>query len=305
VFRLETATKTIIEAATTIKRKDIIMNSMQEVAQLVSRLNNGGIQCMNEGKYENAVETISNALAYVKTRISSEDNDNVDEISSSSSCPEREHRTAGIPRSVMVKLDTASSTTTTTTKTMESLHYCYIHTNPIVLEQPDQSCAVTFRYLTIQSFILLYNLALAYHLYAMQQYEGEMTSSSSTSVSHRALRKAASLYEIAYNFHETEAVQSNMIQMMAMMNNLGHIYHLLQQPTIAKRYFHNLLRTIMYVNTTCGQYDDSRYRAPLLSSPSQQQQLQQQQQESNHRLEGFIYNALSFTVSEESTAAAA
>jgi hypothetical protein len=275
------------------------MNSMQEVAELVSRLNNEGIQCMNEGRFENAVETISNALAYVKTRISSEDNDNANDTSSSSSssCREIENLTAIIPRSIMVRLDTASFTTT---KIMVSLHHCYIHTYPIVLEQPNQPCAVTFRYLTIQSFILLYNLALAYHMYAVQQYEGEMTSSSPSSVSHRALRKAASLYEIAYNFYETEVVQSNMIQIMAMMNNLGHIYHLLQQPTIAKRYFHNLLRTIMYVNTSCGQYD-ARYGAPLLSSSSHQPQ----QQQSNHLLEGFIYNALSFTVSEESTAAAA
>lgn len=214
---------------------------------------------MNVRKYTDAVESISNALAAVKKNIADADDENDSVVA---------HRAAVFyaPHSAFVKLDGI------VTPKCDSKS-CFMSANPIFMQKPTEECHVGLQYLATQSFILLYNLALAYHLRAL---DDDNSSSSS-----RTLRKAASLYELAYSFHENEGIQCSVMQIMSIMNNLGHIHTMLDNGSAARHYFQNLLSTIMYVNFTCG---DIR---------------------SCEDIEGYVNNALSSMIQDAAMASAA
>lgn len=239
------------------------MNPIKEIAKLASILNKEGIQYMNDGRYVDAIGTISKALNVVKKNITDADDENDCDIC----CV-----CTSTPRSGFVKLDPMCIVSPNATITNSSY---FMSSNAIYMQTPTEDCYITLQYFTTQSFILLYNLALAYHLSALHHHDDEMST--------RALRKAASLYELAYSFHENEGIQCSIIQIMSIMNNLGHIHIMLHNPNAAKHYFQHLLSTIMYVNVTCGGNFHS----------------------SCDDIDGFVNNALSFMVTEEANASAA
>lgn len=236
------------------------MNPIKEIAKLASILNNEGIQYMNDGRYVDAIETISKALNVVKKNITDADDEN--------DCDTICCNIFSSPRSGFVKLDPMCIVSPNAITNSS----CFMSSNAIYMQTPTEDCYVTLQYFTTQSFILLYNLALSYHLSALH-HDDEMAT--------RALRKAVSLYELAYSFHENEGIQCSVIQIMSIMNNLGHIHIMLSNPTAAKHYFQHLLSTIMYVNVTCGDFQTC------------------------NDIDGFAKNALSSMVSDEAIASAA
>lgn len=116
---------------------------------------------------------------------------------------------------------------------------------PLLVQAPPPTSTSTDRphtYHVKLSFVLLYNLALAHHLSALE----------SDVPSNKKLRKALSLYELAYTVQVTEDMPLTIVQTMAIVNNLGHVHALLGSIDQSEHCFQHLLSTILMVNDCAG-----------------------------------------------------
>ena len=112
----------------------------------------------------------------------------------------------------------------------------------MVLPQSVES-SPTYAFLIKLSFIQLYNLALSHHLCGLRRQSQE-----------HSLRKAISLYELAYTIHVSEDVELTILQSMAIVNNLGQLHKRLNDIEKSHQCFENLLTTLMFVKD-CGEQD--------------------------------------------------
>jgi hypothetical protein len=110
----------------------------------------------------------------------------------------------------------------------------YVFRNPMIVGAPEDSC---FSTLTLLSLPILYNLALAHHLKAL-----------SSNNCAESLRRAHFLYELVLSLNESEGIEFNIIQTMAIVNNLGQVHRTLGSQDRAQLCFQHLLSTIMFVN---------------------------------------------------------
>jgi hypothetical protein len=91
------------------------------------------------------------------------------------------------------------------------------------------------------SAIIVYHLALLYHLQALKFQE--VSEASGT-----YLRKALRLYERSYLLHMSEASSNDHQQWsMGLLNNLAHVNHTLNDQLKANQYWQMLLSLIVYV----------------------------------------------------------
>ena len=93
--------------------------------------------------------------------------------------------------------------------------------------------------------VIIFNLALAYNLFALQ----------STQRSH-LLEKSIRLYELAYN-SQREASAANALFTLATLNNLGLIHKALGQSEMSSQCFDHLLSVVMFLvdSKTCHHLD--------------------------------------------------
>jgi hypothetical protein len=94
----------------------------------------------------------------------------------------------------------------------------YVFPSPIAATAP-QAASASHSFEGKLSFAILYNLALAHHMWAL---EGSLGVGSSRS--RALLRKAASLYELALAIHRNGDASLTPLQAMAIANNLGDAY---------------------------------------------------------------------------------
>jgi hypothetical protein len=83
--------------------------------------------------------------------------------------------------------------------------------------------------------VVLYNLALSVHLSALQCHD------------RNCLIRARKLYELAFRMHLEESSDVTLLYSLALMNNLGLIYHALGEEDRSKTCFKNMLTTMMYL----------------------------------------------------------
>ncbi len=109
------------------------------------------------------------------------------------------------------------------------------------------------------SSMILFNVALAHHLSALATSEKKHQS--------KKLRKATTLYEMAYDLQGRNAqLENNVMFTMAAMNNLGVIYQQLENRETASKCFQCLLSTVMFlvdcgaVKVCCGEILDGILR---------------------------------------------
>jgi hypothetical protein len=89
------------------------------------------------------------------------------------------------------------------------------------------------------SFVFVYNIALCNHLCALVP----------GATSRRAkICKAQALYNLAYDLQAKEQLQFPQIVTMALINNLGHCYEILQQHELSRQCYQHLLSAIMISN---------------------------------------------------------
>lgn len=116
------------------------------------------------------------------------------------------------------------------------------------------------------SYVILYNLALSYHLRAMDEEEENLQVA--------CLEKALTLYEHAHHILSSQEIDVSLLHTMAIASNLGHIHHVIGDERRAEMCFQHLLSTILYI-VDCGEGGkieclDGFFRnvMPLICQPS-------------------------------------
>lgn len=85
------------------------------------------------------------------------------------------------------------------------------------------------------SIVFIYNLALAFHLSAIQTRDNFQ------------LERAKRLYEYAFQMHLEENCDVTLLYSMALLNNLGLIYKATDEDERSQKCFRNMLSTMMYL----------------------------------------------------------
>ena len=117
---------------------------------------------------------------------------------------------------------------------------------------PTEMETTSYRSKVMVSVAVIFNLALAHHVFAMETDNPE--------IAEQLLRKAAKLYELGYNLQRAPAMNSNSSSVFAMaaINNLGQIYERLGERDRARRLFTHLLSTLMML-IDCRQVNVSQF----------------------------------------------
>jgi hypothetical protein len=198
-----------------------------------SRLNNEGVSLIEHGLYDEAIAAFSKGLVLVKQVPALHGDDQSDEtgvgikssaepVSQSPPCHVHEMQEPDTMVVCGVHEEVPSDAP-------------FIFRAPIFI--PSHATDRT------SSCILLYNKALTYHLSALSGDDTLMR-----------LRKALSLYELAYTILMTVNIQLTALQTMAIVNNLGQIHTLLEDEEKSWQCFQNLLSSIMFL-LDCGDRD--------------------------------------------------
>lgn len=218
-------------------------------AASVTALNNQGVHLIECGDYRAAISVFTRGVSIVREELARQ----YKERSSTTDVEAETHlrgKDCFTPSCPFHKLSSESSPLTNSEKdeTMIADNQQFIFTNPIFIPPTEDTMnRDCYNHYVKLSFIQLYNLALANHLFALhagQVYE------------RRRLEKALVLYEIVYTLQHTENdIQPTALQVMAIVNNLGQIHTALQDLDKARECFENLLSTLMYYVADCEEHD--------------------------------------------------
>lgn len=94
----------------------------------------------------------------------------------------------------------------------------------------------SFQFSSTVSIMLIFNLALAHHLHAIE-----------ATFSRPMFEKSAKLYECAHNLLLQQDFESNVLFVLATINNLGQVHRSIDQGEMATKCFQHLLSTLMFL----------------------------------------------------------
>lgn len=112
----------------------------------------------------------------------------------------------------------------------------FVYRHPIRI--PRQAINPSFQFNMATSIMLIFNLALAHHLCATEEEE---------TFSRPMFDKSARLYECAYSLLLQQDFGSNVLFVLATVNNLGQAHRSLDQSETATKCFQHLLSTLMFL----------------------------------------------------------
>jgi len=250
------------------------------IASLVSRNNDKGIKHLESANYRQAILVFCKSLGLVKQliflhqqqqEVNGENDRIISPLSSQSSAAQP------VPAYFLQRTERAYETTTASCSTHNNGNDDHYYTNdnhfvfksPIIYNEQEvqrgcrKPCAAL-------SYIILYNLALAYHLQAIKDGFSRK----------QDLRKSLWLYDAANSVRMQENLSLTVIQSMAIVNNIGHVHSVLRNKGKATLCFKHLLRLIMVVNAADGE-------------------------ESLEELDGFLMNVTSLILAAQTCAVAA
>lgn len=195
------------------------------------RLNNEGVQLLQAGSYNEAVKIFSHVLATVKTLLNEENREQtwtMDEDEAMETAPFCHFKGSKCHMNFDEEVNTTGE--------------LFLFQKALVVDYDNSSAAlVHFNSLVKLSSISLYNLALSYHLGALEM-----------KTSRKMFRKALTFYELAHSIQTPEELDLGVLLTLAIVNNIGHIHSVLNNKAKANQCFQHLLSTIMYV-TDCGE----------------------------------------------------
>jgi tetratricopeptide (TPR) repeat protein len=186
--------------------------------QIAIQQNNSAMSLIAAGDYDAAISTLSSALTTCKLVMGEAD----------------EHH-----QPVKISLDQCMTQSPAaqakTSNEDENDHYMYRQAIqiPLTIESNYQAS-------TMVSVMIIFNLALAHQLSAVGSDKKQSK-----------LRKAAKLYELSFNLQRDENFENNVVFTMATVNNMGLIYHKLNDGETANKCFEHLLSTLMFL-IDCG-----------------------------------------------------
>jgi len=207
---------------------------MCAVSIIAFRLNQDGLRCLADYQYNEAIALFSRGLEIVKEDLFSISDFQESEIDKKAGISTRScyfvahHSRSSIRESSGEQY-----------QEMNSSDEGFTFTKPLLcLPAPavDLISSSLGNYNSILSFVVLFNLALAYHLAALSERYS----------SKRKLLKALAFYELAYSVQTVNTFQKlTIMQSMAIVNNIGQINFMLTSFERADQCFHFLLTTIM------------------------------------------------------------
>jgi tetratricopeptide (TPR) repeat protein len=190
-------------------------------------------------------------------------------------------------------LEDRSNDMENSTKTKTSLDYCMDHQSRFLINDETsmelRSSSSSFVYRramciplsmmkccfdsrVLLSVLIMFNLALCYHLSAME------------SKSLAGLLKATRLYELAYKLQLDEKLDSNTLFTLTIVNNLGHLHALIGHTETSEKYFQHLLSVLMFIIVIDCNNNEEVAQLPVL--------------------EGFFYNTLHLILQDQTADAA-
>jgi tetratricopeptide (TPR) repeat protein len=192
-----------------------------------SKLNKRGVFQINEGSYDDAVTTLTKALKTVKLAMP------IDTSLDDTTCSNAESPSNDFHCEFVSKTGRSSFLV----RSIENGRICQssIFRDPIHISG-SLSVLESFERL---SYVVLYNLALAYHLKATEEPVQRLQIFN--------LQKALRLYEHAHHVLMNQDHDMSLLHTMAITNNLGHIHHVLGDEDRAGLCFQHLLSTIIYM----------------------------------------------------------
>jgi tetratricopeptide (TPR) repeat protein len=194
--------------------------------ELATQLNGRGATLTENGQYQEAVVVLNKALEIFQQMMNECHNDVVEQ--------QRQ------PNEAAMSLDQCMKQIIQAPPLAEGY---FIYDSPLCIMNDNLSnkgmAAAWQQATTIDSAIIIFNLALSLHLGAIKMISSPQTQ-------FKLLKKARHLYELAYQL-EREIEEDNFRLMFAVMNNLGHVLKCLQEPQCATKCFEQLLSILMYV----------------------------------------------------------
>jgi tetratricopeptide (TPR) repeat protein len=198
-----------------VTNKNLTMDS--ELSELNCICAHGSL-CIAAGRYEDAIDAFDEALVHARTAMVSFNSSAVD-VKSVESIGFIHH-----PRYL------ASSTLhdQTTHQNHPGLSKSkQIFNKPLVI--PNSGTFTNEQY----QFVILYNLALAYHLCSVERQNGAI------------LDAALRLWTLVYRFHWNDDLGLLPLHTCAILNNLGHVYHLLGDAKASRECHESLLCALL------------------------------------------------------------
>jgi tetratricopeptide (TPR) repeat protein len=224
---MQATDKTIKTISALRTRRAMISNTQQQNA---IQQNNAAAGLITAGKYKNAIQELSFALKTYK-QVMIEANERNPQPAKTS-----------LDQCMVQSLAIADCRKAGHDNDDNDQDYVYIYRQAIhipledIVESNYEESAMT-------SSMIVFNVALAYHLSAL------------ASNKHRSkkLHKAATLYLLAVNLQRNAQLENNNVLFtMAAMNNLGVIYHQLEDRETATKFFQHLLTSVMLL-VDCGE----------------------------------------------------
>jgi tetratricopeptide (TPR) repeat protein len=164
---------------------------------------------------------------------------------------------------------------------------CFLYKHPVQVFSNSSDTSDDEHHVEVISYAIVYNLALCHHLRAISENSSSITICEQGSYLKRAIALYKHALKLLMSPHNRKL---DMLHTLAIVNNLGHAYHLLHNEATAKRCFQRLLQAIM----------------GLLSENDDQSDLTRDDRTRNHLpLDGFLSNIMSLVMGSSSSAPAA
>lgn len=188
-------------------------------------LNNQCAELLENGRnaYKDAIRSLTESLTLVKQEI-----DLYDQVVQSDELP-----TCYFTDSPMTALDDDTTSGRGT----------FIFRRTLLVEFPSPkitAIGVSLKFYIKLSFVILYNLALANHLKALSEPVLNQN---------RDLHRARAMYEIASRLVLSECLQLSLQETLALSNNLGQIYAIINFEEDSIHCFEHVASTLMFVHS--------------------------------------------------------
>jgi hypothetical protein len=207
---------------------------------LLSQTNNNGAILIREEKYKDAIDTLASGLQFARRL-----------IATSSVSEGRAECTMPIPlESLADYVDGTCSTLKTQQAAIKDIAYGSSvdtlpeksnewHENKFLYSRPIVICRLDPNLFSFHSyaFMMMFNMALAYHLAAIESGRGPSPH----------FKSALDLYELAYALHLHEDLEVPLIYSCAIVNNIAQVQRSMDDDETANMCFNHLISIIMLI----------------------------------------------------------
>ena len=238
-----------------------------------AKINNDAVGLMGAGRYEEAILELGESLKGIKLIMSGDAKMVQCDDDMSDDCVEDHHKAASIscdfvtssPQVPMFQRtghmppsqEKCGRRSTTSATTMSSVYQACMVLRGVPSTECSSSRSLTTGQCDLVSYAILYNLALAHHLLAIQVLSSSESRQGQVQIVD-LLHKAMTLYEHSHHIlmnHQSNEADFQLIHPMAIANNLGHAYEMLGDRNNTRLCFDHLLSTILYA-VDCGEGQD-------------------------------------------------